>query len=65
MAIYVDDIFITASTFDLCLHYVFEVIKLFDDLGFHIQIDKSNPPTVLTVLGFVIDSLSMTVTLTD
>ena len=67
VAIYIDDIFITASTFELCLHSVFEVIKLFDDLGFYIHFDKSvlTPTTVLTVLGFVSNSVSMTVTLTD
>jgi len=63
---YIDDSCLISMSFLECQHNVFDTVKLLDQLGFTIHPDKSvlTPGHVLVYLGFVLDSLHMTVTLT-
>ena len=63
---YIDDSYLQADTYELCVHNVIDTLSLFHQLGFVIHPDKSVliPTQRLTFLGFVLDSQSMTVTLT-
>ena len=64
---YLDDFFMKGKSKTICENTVHTVIRLLQELGFTIHPDKSllEPSNVLTFLGFVIDSNSMTVTLTE
>ena len=48
-------------------HYCFAALQKFDELGFIIHPEKSvfNPSQTITLLGFIINSVKMTITLTD
>lgn len=63
---YIDDSYLQADTYELCVHNVIDTLSLFHQLGFVIHPDKSVliPTQRLTFLGFVLDSQSMTVALT-
>lgn len=63
---YIDDSYLQADTYELCVQNVFDTLSLFHQLGFVIHPDKSVliPTQRLTFLGFVPDSQSMTVALT-
>lgn len=63
---YIDDSCLVAQTFSSCMQNVHETITMLDDLGFTVHPDKSClvPTHVLTYLGFVLDSIKMTVSLT-
>ena len=63
---YIDDSYLQAATYELCVHNVIDTLSLFHQLGFVIHPDKSVliPTQRLTFLGFVLDSQSMTVALT-
>ena len=67
VAIYIDDIFIVGLTFQECVAAVRDVVELFTKLGFYIHPEKSMfiPMQVVTLLGFIIDSVMMTLTLTE
>ena len=66
IAIYIDDLFITADTFDECAQSVAKTIRIFHTLGFIIHPDKSRfiPSQRISLLGFIIYSVEITVTLT-
>ena len=64
---YLDDFFMKAKSKAKCDNTVYAVITILQKLGFTIHPDKSSlePSTVVIFLGFVIDSIKMTVTLTE
>ena len=64
---YIDDFFLGGNSKNKCEKAVSAAIQLFQELGFTVHPGKSQlqPKTVLQFLGFVIDSVSMTVTLTE
>ena len=66
IAIYIDDLFVTADTFDECAQSVAKTIRIFHTLGFIIHPDKSRfiPSQGISLLGLIINSVAMTVTLT-
>ncbi|EDO49901.1 predicted protein [Nematostella vectensis] len=55
------------KSYSECFDNVSETLHLFDALGFVIRLDKSvfQPSQRLVFLGFIIDSVSMTVSLTE
>ena len=63
---YLDDFFLSGLTFLLCTEAMRKAINMFITLGFTIHPTKSvfEPSTSIIFLGFVIDSLKMTVSLT-
>ena len=62
---YIDDLFLLSRTHSICATAVADTFLQFDSLGFIIHPDKSVfiPTQRLVLLGFVIDSVTMTVTL--
>lgn len=60
---YIDDALIFGKTFDDCLQACCRVVKLFDSLGFTVHPDKSCliPNQEIIFLGFILNSVSMTV----
>ena len=64
---YLDDFFLQGKNADKCQNSVLNAINLLRALGFTVHFDKSqlNPKTVVVFLGFVIDSIKMTVTMKD
>lgn len=67
VASYIDDLFLQGKTYESCVNNVIATFSLFDALGFIIHPDKSafNPAQELVLLGFVINSVNMTIKLTD
>ena len=65
--IYVDDSFLQGDDFWECLENILRTLEGLRSLGFVIHPEKSvlYPTQKLTFLGFVVDTVSMTVTLTD
>ena len=65
--IYVDDSLLYGDTFEECLDNVLVTLKCLQDLGFVIHSKKSvlYPTQILEFLGFIINTRSMTLTLTD
>ncbi|XP_068690529.1 uncharacterized protein [Montipora foliosa] len=63
---YIDDSYLQADTYELCVQNVIDTLSLFHQVVFVIHPDKSVliPTQRLTFLGFVLDSQSMTVALT-
>ena len=63
---YIDDSFIMASSYDECMNSVDFTENLFKSLGFYINVNKSvtTPTQELEHLGFLLNSVNMTVTLT-
>lgn len=63
---YIDDSYLQADTYELCVQNVIDTLSLFHQLGFVIHPDKSVLILTqrLTFLGFVLDSQSMTVAFT-
>jgi len=63
---YIDDLFLLAKTYDLCVTNVIDTFMQFDSLGFTIHPEKSVsiPSQRLVLLGFIIDSVAMSITLT-
>ena len=61
---YIDDSYLQGDTSVECHKNVIDTIMLFTKLGFHIHPEKSVfiPSQKLTLLGFVLDSIAMTVT---
>ena len=67
IAVYIDDIITAASLFGDCFSNVFTIVKLLDSLGFVVHPDKSRfvPSQVVEYLGFIINSVTMTLRLTE
>ena len=65
-ASYIDYLYLQGRTYDLCVSNVIDTFIQFDSLGFTIHPDKSVfiPSQRLVLLGFIIDSVAMTITLT-
>jgi len=64
---YIDDCYLQGATYGECHDNVQETVMLLGDLGFPIHNEKSVliPSQVLTFLGFVLNSVTTTVQLTD
>ena len=64
--VYVDDSYLQGGTYSECQQNVHDTNALLQSLGFIIHPDKSvlKPTQVIIFLGFVIDSIEMTITLT-
>ena len=64
---YLDDFFVQGRIKTKCRDSLIATIKMLQWLGFTINPDKSQlePSTIITFLGFIINSVTMTVTLTD
>ena len=63
---YIDDFFTKGDTFSICEENIHKTMRLYDKLGFDINLKKSQivPIQRIRILGFVIDSVKMIVTLT-
>ena len=63
--VFVDDTYLQGSSFEECLQNVHETVAILQKLGFTIHAKKSvlTPTQCIEFLGFIIDSRSMTVTL--
>ena len=66
MSGYIDDFFTKGDTFSICEENIHKTMHLYDKLGFVINLKKSQivPTQRIRILGFVIDSVKMIVTLT-
>ena len=66
-AVYVDDSYLLGETFEECLQNITEDVKLLQYLEFTIHPEKSvlKPTQKLAFLGFVLNSKTMTLTLTE
>ena len=67
LIIHLDDILLIAPTADLCLAQGKFLMKLLQDLGFLVNINKSvlTPTQRIIFLGFLIDSVNMTISLPE
>ena len=67
LIIYLDDILLIAPTADLCLAQGKFLMKLLQDLGFLVNMNKSvlTPTQRIIFLGFLIDSVNMTISLPE
>ena len=65
LVIYIDDIWISAMTFRACKSSMLQTAHLLNDLGFLINRKKSKPVPAqkVTVLGYIVDSVKMIVSL--
>ena len=63
---YIDDIYLQGKTYQTCLTNVIDSVTQFDSLGFVAHPDKSvfEPTQEIEILGFQINSVLMTITLT-
>ena len=63
---HIDDFYLQGQNYESCVHNVIDTIILFTKLGLITHPDKSNfiPSQVITVLGFTLNSRTMTVRLT-
>ncbi len=66
-AIYIDDSYLQGADFDQCSKNLIDTITLFDRVGLITHPDKSSlyPTQKLVFLGFVLDSINMTIRLTN
>ena len=64
---YLDDSFLEGDSHEACLCNVKDTLSLLGDLGFCPNLDKSvvQPTHVLEHLGFILNSLDMSVSITD
>jgi len=64
---YLDDSFLEGDTTEACSSNVQDILTLLGDLGFCPNLDKSvvQPTQVLEHLGFILNSLDMSVSITD
>ena len=64
---YIGDTFLQGDSYHLCRENVHATLKLFRDLGFwpHELKSVTEPTQILERLGFVLNSLDMTVSLSD
>ena len=65
-AVYVDDNILFGNRFEDCLHKTIETVSLLKKLGFTVHADKSilTPTQEIIFLGFVLNSVKMTVSVT-
>ena len=65
--VFVDDSYLQGNTYKACLHNIENTIELLQNLGFTIHPTKSilTPTQRITFLGFVIDSVQMTLEITE
>ena len=65
--IYMDESYLQAGSYDLCFANIHATVQLLLSLGFTINTEKSvlAPTQRLEFLGFLLDSISMTITLTE
>ena len=63
---YIDDFFTKGDTFSICEENIRKTMRLYNKLGFVINFKKSQivPRQRITILGLVIDSVKMIITLT-
>ena len=64
---YLDDTFLLGDTWDKCSTNVSDTLQLFKELGLSPHLEKSvtNPTQVIEHLGFVLNSIEMTVGITE
>jgi len=64
---YLDDSFLVGESYEHCLRNVKETYYLFKRLGFQISEEKSitTPTQILEHLGFILNSVTMTISLTE
>ncbi|XP_069106343.1 uncharacterized protein [Argopecten irradians] len=64
---YIDDSLLQAESFESCMCNIVDTVTLFDSLGLTVHPDKSilYPTQCITFLGFLLNSVDMTVKLTD
>ena len=67
LAAYIDDLITLATSFNICSNNVQKIVLLLDSLGFIDNPEKSvfTPTQTLEFLGFIINSVTMTVSLTS
>ena len=67
IVIYIDDLLVIGTTYEQCVRSVIESFKLLESLGFVIHPEKSSfvPKQCITFLGFKINSVTMTLRLTE
>lgn len=60
---YIDDCYVQAETFDMCLENINDTVNILENLGFVINREKSMmvPEKTVTFLGFIISSETMTI----
>ena len=65
LVIYLNDMLIIADSYSECLSALCDTIKLLTDLGFVINVDKSNltPSQRIEFLGFIFDSTNLSISL--
>lgn len=66
VASYIDDLITAARSFDRCFHNILRIVDLLSELGFFINVEKSEmvPSQVMEYLGFIIDSVNMSIRIT-
>ena len=64
---YIDDLYLQGQTFHKCKNNVLDTVEQFDSLGFISHPSKSvfEPSQTLVILGFRLDSVKMTISLTE
>ncbi len=64
---YIDDFYLQGHTYVRCARNVLDTVKTFDSLGLVIHPEKSvtSPSQEVIILGFVINSITMTIRVTD
>ena len=62
-----DDSLLAGESFEECLDNIRATFKMLSDLGFFIHPDKSvfTPSQVIECLGFIINTIQMTLSLTE
>ena len=63
---YIDDLYLQGKTYDACVHNVIDTVIQIDTLGLVTHPEKSvfNPSQQLVILGFLLNSVKMTIKLT-
>ena len=63
---YIDDFYLQGNSYLSCAHNVIDTVQLFDSLGLVTHPDKCTliPKQEIIMLGFIINSIQMTVRLT-
>ena len=64
---YIDDSWLTADSFHLCIRNVIDTVTLLDKVGFIIHPEKSVlvPTQIIAFLGFALNSILIQVSLTQ
>ena len=65
--VYLDDTYLQGDSYTACLHNITKTTALLTALGFKVNFDKSVllPAQRIKFLGFILDSVSMTISLPD